>query len=242
MGAAAIDGRRLVLWDVDRTLLHVEGVSRLVYEDAFLAVVGRPMEQLADMAGRTDRYIITKTLALHGIEEPDELLGRFYEELARAVRSRRAMLRANGRALTGAREALDAVALVRHVVQAVVTGNTREIATEKLSALGLDEHLDFEVGGYGDDASDRRELVRLAHERTERKYGAAVPWKYVVVVGDTEHDVVGAVENGAVAIGVTTGGTGGQQLAEAGATTVLEDLTDTAAVLRAVLMPMPTAD
>jgi phosphoglycolate phosphatase-like HAD superfamily hydrolase len=136
-----------VLWDVDRTLLHVEGVSRLVYEDAFLAVVGRPLEHLADMAGRTDRYIITTTLELHGVEDADGLLEPFYRELGRAVRVRRTMLREYGRALAGASEALDGVAQVPGVVQSVVTGNTREIASEKLSAFGLDGHLDLEVGG-----------------------------------------------------------------------------------------------
>lgn len=235
MCAVNADGARLVLWDVDRTLLHVEGVSRLVYEDAFLAVVGRPLERLADMAGRTDRYIITETLKLHGVEGVEGLLEPFYWELGRAVRSRRELLRAQGRALAGAREALDAVARVPGVVQSVVTGNTREIATEKLSAFGLDVHLDLEVGGYGNDATVRRELVRLARDRTQRMYGVDLAWERVVVVGDTEHDIRGAVDNGAMAVGVATGGSEEDGLRDAGAATVLPDLTDTSDVVRAVL-------
>ena len=206
-----------------------------MYEDAFLAVVGRRMELLADMAGRTDRYIIETTLALHGIEEGEALLEPFYEELGRAVRSRTELLRANGRALAGAAAALDAVARVPSVVQSVVTGNTREIASEKLSAFGLDEHLDLEVGGYGNDASVRRELVRLARERAARKYDVDLPWRHVVAVGDTEHDLVGALENGAVAVGVATGETSAAELDAAAATLVLDDLADTDAVVRAVL-------
>ena len=235
MCAVNADGARLVLWDVDRTLLHVEGVSRLVYEDAFLAVVGRPLERLADMAGRTDRYIITETLKLHGVEGVEGLLEPFYWELGRAVRSRRELLRAQGRALAGAREALEAVARVPGVVQSVVTGNTREIATEKLSAFGLDVHLDLEVGGYGNDATVRRELVRLARDRTQRMYGVDLAWERVVVVGDTEHDIRGAVDNGAMAVGVATGGSEEDGLRDAGAATVLPDLTDTSDVVRAVL-------
>jgi len=235
MCAVNADGARLVLWDVDRTLLHVEGVSRLVYEDAFLAVVGRPLERLADMAGRTDRYIITETLKLHGVEGVEGLLEPFYWELGRAVRSRRELLRAQGRALAGAREALEAVARVPGVVQSVVTGNTREIATEKLSAFGLDVHLDLEVGGYGNDATVRPELVRLARDRTQRMYGVDLAWERVVVVGDTEHDIRGAVDNGAMAVGVATGGSEEDGLRDAGAATVLPDLTDTSDVVRAVL-------
>lgn len=236
MGEVPVEVHRLVLWDVDRTLVEVEGLGRLVYEDAFQAVFGRPLEQLADMAGRTDRYIIEQTLALHGIHAHDELLDPFYKSLGRAVRSRRGLLRAQGRALAGARAALDAVARVPSVVQSVVTGNTREIAAEKLSAFGLDEHLDFEVGGYGNDATVRRELVRLAWERVARKYRVDLPWEHVVVVGDTEHDLAGALENSAVAIGVATGATSADELDAAGASLVLDDLTDTAAVLQAVLM------
>lgn len=228
-------GWRLVLWDVDRTLLHVEGVSRQVYEDAFLAVVGRPLERLADMAGRTDRWIITETLALHGVPDADGKLESFYGELGRAVRERRDLLRASGRALPGAQEALAAVAALPGVVQSVVTGNTREIAKEKLSALGLDGELDLEVGGYGDDASDRAELVRRARERVERKYGVPLGWGSVVVVGDTEHDVAGAVDNGAAAVGVTSGSSDTEQLRDAGAAVVLADLTDTEAVVDALL-------
>lgn len=229
------DVGRLVLWDVDRTLLHVEGVSRLVYEDAFLAVVGRPMERLADLAGRTDRYIITETLALHGVEGVDGLLEPFYRELGRAMRSRRDLLQVHGRVLAGGRESLDAVARVPGVVQSVVTGNTREIATEKLSAFGLDAHLDLEVGGYGNDATDRGELVRLARDRTQRKYRVRLPWERVVVLGDTEHDITGAVDNGAMAVGVATGGSEEEGLRAAGAATVLADLTNTDEVVRAVL-------
>lgn len=192
MGTGSTDGWRLVLWDVDRTLLHVEGVSRLVYEDAFLAVIGRPLEQLADMPGRTDRYIVANTLALHGVQDVDGLLDSFYRELGNAVRTRREQLRANGRALAGARQALDAVAREPQVVQSVVTGNTREIATEKLAAFGLEGLLDLKVGAYGNDATDRRELVRLARERAEKACGVDLPWERVVVVGDTEHDIAGA--------------------------------------------------
>lgn len=151
------------------------------------------------------------------------------------MRSRRDLLRERGFALPGAEEALDALAEVPGVVQSVVTGNTREIATEKLSAFGLDTHLDLEVGGYGDDATVRGELVRLARDRAQRAHGLDVPWERVVVVGDTAHDVAGAVDNGARAVGVASGGSGPDELREAGAAVVLADLCDTAAVVRALL-------
>ena len=68
---------RLVLWDVDRTLLDVGGISRQIYAEAFQAVTGRRLERLADLAGRTDRDIILTTLALHGLRPGQGMLEAF---------------------------------------------------------------------------------------------------------------------------------------------------------------------
>lgn len=75
-----------------------------------------------------------------------------------AAQERRAEMEANGRALPGATAAVDALAEVTSVVQSVVTGNLRQIAELKLSLFGLDRHIDFGVGGYGSDDSDRATL------------------------------------------------------------------------------------
>lgn len=221
---------RLILWDVDGTLVDSGGIGRAVYEEAFRAVTGRPLEHLVDMAGRTDRYI-----ALSALAQQEDRLTALYDALAEAVRARRALLRERGSVLRGAREAIHALAAVPGVIQSVVTGNLQVIAVEKLSALDLTQHIDFEVGGYGSDGIDRRALVRYARQRAERKYDVALPWQAVVVIGDTPHDVAGARENGAVAIGVTTGKSSAHQLTAAGAQCVLPDLKVTQDVLEVIL-------
>ncbi|MCA1603505.1 MAG: HAD family hydrolase, partial [Acidobacteria bacterium] len=61
----------LILWDIDHTLLTIEEVSREIYELAFEEVIGQPLRELAEMTGRTERVILTETLALHGVSDPE---------------------------------------------------------------------------------------------------------------------------------------------------------------------------
>lgn len=218
----ANDTPLLILWDIDHTLVSIKGVSRDIYAYAFEQVIGRQMEHLADMTGRTEKAIITETLALNDVE-PDSSFEAFYTALGEAARSLEPAMREHGEALPGAGEAI--AAFVREgYIQSVVTGNIRSIAVTKLEAFGLDGHIDFEVGGYGDDGSDRAELVRLAMERANSKYDHGFKAERVVVIGDTPHDIRGALDNGALPFGVATGGSDADELAAAGASVVIENL------------------
>jgi len=117
----------------------------------------------------------------------------------------------------------------------VLTGNVRRMAEIKLSAVGLDADLDLETGAYGDSHEIRSELVHLARGKAARKYGRGFAGTATVLVGDTPLDVAAARATGARAVAVATGGTSADKLAESGADVVLPDLTDTAAVLFAIL-------
>jgi phosphoglycolate phosphatase-like HAD superfamily hydrolase len=121
------------------------------------------------------------------------------------------------------------------VVQSVLTGNVRRMAEIKLSAVGLDANLDLETGAYGDSHEIRSELVHLARGNAARKYGREFAGTATVLVGDTPLDVAAARATGARAVAVATGGTSAVKLAESGADAVLPDLTDTTAVLSAIL-------
>ncbi len=221
-----------MLWDIDRTLVDLSGLGQEIYAEVFRAFTGRPLEHLADMAGRTDHHIITQTLELHGLADHSERLDVFYEALAQAVHARRHLLAERGRALPGAHDILNALSRVPGVVQSVVTGNIKRIAIEKLTAFGLDEHIDFEVGAYGSEDGMRHTLVREAIRRAEHTHG---PAQSVTVIGDTPHDVVAATTNDVIAIGVTTGTSTTADLLAAGAHLVLDTLAPTADVLEAVL-------
>ncbi len=118
----------------------------------------------------------------------------------------------------------------RHnVALGLATGNFREAALIKLRHFGLGEHL--AEGGFGDDAQDRAEVVRLAIERVGNGARAPDAW----VVGDTPLDVAAALANGVRALGVATGSTPAEELGEAGADVMVEDLSDLAGVIDALL-------
>ncbi|MBS2964612.1 haloacid dehalogenase-like hydrolase [Actinocrinis puniceicyclus] len=223
----------LVLWDIDHTLVAITGVGRELYALAFERVTGQPLVHMADMAGRTEQAIIRETLALNSVESA-VAFEVFYAALVDAARSLEARFRERGRVLPGARTAMAAFR-AGGAVQSLVTGNLPSIAAAKLEAFGLEALVDFEVGGYGDDGSDRAVLVRLAVERSGAKYGHAFKAEHAVVIGDTPHDVRGALEAGAVAVGVATGASDADALAAAGAHVVLPDLRDLAALHEVLL-------
>lgn len=75
----------LILWDIDRTLLTIGGISREIYEIAFAEVVEQPLCALAEMSGKTEQTIIIETLTLNGVAAPESKLDDFYEALAKAT-------------------------------------------------------------------------------------------------------------------------------------------------------------
>jgi phosphoglycolate phosphatase len=108
-----------------------------------------------------------------------------------------------------------------------------EVAARR-GAAGLGEHLDLEVGAYGDVHEVRAELVPVARQAARAAYGADFGGRSTVLVGDTPLDVPAALATGARAVGVATGSFSAADLATAGAHVVLPDLTDAALVLAAV--------
>jgi phosphoglycolate phosphatase len=215
----------LILWDIDHTLMETGGVGSEVYAAAFQKVTGRPLEQMADVSGRTEPVIFRETLALHGIEDPGNLFTRFADEQARGYAERANELRHRGRALPGAAHALTVLASRDDVLQSVLTGNTRLSAQIKLSTFGLDTHLDLDAAAYGTDSDQRADLVHIARQRATQHTGHTFGPDSTVLIGDTPADVTAAHDGAARIIAVATGDFSTSDLAAAGATTVLTDLT-----------------
>lgn len=224
-----------MLWDIDHTLLSVGQLSREIYGEVFRKVTGRPLERLAAMAGRTDRAIMADTLRLHGLDPSAGIMARFARMLAETFTARRGDIRARGRDLPGARAALRALADRPDVIQSVLTGNMKEIALCKLAAFELAPFMDVEIGAYGLDDAERPPLVKLAQQRAARKYGETFDAATTVLIGDTPNDVRAGHEGGSRVVAVATGSSDEAALRAAGAELVLPDLTDTDAVVQAVL-------
>jgi phosphoglycolate phosphatase len=99
------------------------------------------------------------------------------------------------------------------VVQSVLTGNIQPDAFTKVSAFGLREHLDFEVGGYGSDDIIRAHLVAVAQKRAGARYSAVLDRSNTVLIGDTPRDVEAGKRGGARSAALTEGSRPGRDLA-----------------------------
>jgi phosphoglycolate phosphatase-like HAD superfamily hydrolase len=227
--------RTLVLWDIDHTLIDGGGLSREIYGAVFAQVVGRPPERIADMAGRTDRAIITETLEMNGVTPARNVLLAFADELAVRYEERKADIRRHGRTLAGVPAVLDRLAVLPGVTQSVLTGNMKAIAVLKLAAFDLGGWVDVDVGAYGMDDTDRSALVGLAQRRSAKKYREEFDRSTTVLVGDTPHDVQAGRTGGARVVAVATGRTGQEELRRAGADHVLPDLSNTERAVNAIL-------
>jgi phosphoglycolate phosphatase len=95
------------------------------------------------------------------------------------------------------------------------TGNVKKGAYAKLARGSLDRC--FAFGGFGCDAEDRTELLRVGAARGAEALGVALVDCRIVVVGDTPKDVSAARGIGAYCIGVGTGGFAPAALRELGA-------------------------
>ncbi|MHA6761228.1 HAD family hydrolase [Streptacidiphilus sp. PAMC 29251] len=233
--------RRLVLWDVDGTLLDPAGFGREAMHQAFEQLFGRPVTVRVPFAGRTDRAIVRDLVAQLGprpgsagtdLADPaaalQDLAGRVAEQ------QRHRFQAGGGRVLPGVEEALAALADRPNLVQSVLTGNMRRMGLVKLAAAGLAGRLDLEVAAFGDHHLVRADLVDVARDLAEHKYGMEFPAASVVLVGDTPLDVEAALARGATAVAVATGSFGVAELRAAGAHAVLPDLTDLPRLLAAL--------
>lgn len=221
-----------MLWDIDLTLVDYSGVGRRWYADALATVAGVPARTLPSFAGRTERSLTREFLAAHGFESSDDRVERFFAVLTSLAEQDRPSLPSLGRALTGAPEILAELATSDDVVQSLVTGNLPVVAGYKLEAFDLHHHIDFEIGGYGSLSEHRHDLVAAAITQASAKHG---PFDTVVVVGDTPDDVAAGLHHGATTVAVATGRFTARELAESGAHVVLTDLSDTPAVVQALL-------
>jgi len=217
----------LVLWDIDHTLIETRGVGGEIYAEAFRAVTGHPLDKMPALSGRTEPVIFREALRAYGIADSETLYSQFADEQARGYAARADELRRRGRALPGSADALRALADRPDVIQSILTGNTRPAAEIKLRTFDLDRYLNLDVGAYGTDDDGRANLVKIARQRAEEAHGVRFDPSSTVLIGDTRNDVTAARDGGARIIAVATGSDSAEDLASAGAETVLEDLTQT---------------
>jgi phosphoglycolate phosphatase-like HAD superfamily hydrolase len=226
--------KRLLLWDIDGTLVRGGGVGSMALTQAAATVSGVPITQTVMMHGKTDPQILTEVFRAAEIAEHiiPGLLPAAMAEAERLLADAEDDLRRRGGVIEGVGEVLARVAPLPDVRQSLVTGNLVGNAAVKLAAFGLTHFFDVEVGAYGTDHADRDELVPIALERVERLRGERYAPDQVWVIGDTPNDCACARAANVRCLLVATGQFSEAELSTLGADAVLPDLTDTDGVVR----------
>lgn len=234
--------RRLVLFDIDGTLLLSGGAGRRAILAALAELEGVAGERVAHIRfdGKTDPQIVGELFEAGG-HAPPYAGDRVLRLLDRYLTHLEADLAANGaraEVMPGVRPLLKALGADERVVLGLLTGNVTRGADLKLRAVGLAPE-QFRLGAYGSDHAVRAELPAIAVERAVPYFGRRPDGPEVVIIGDTPADVTCGAAVGARALGVATGGFAVEDLAAAGAAAVFADLTDTARVQAAIMGELP---
>jgi phosphoglycolate phosphatase len=226
----------VVLFDIDGTILWTDGAGRRAVYRALEEVFGAAAPQPHEFDGKTDPQIVRELMQLAGMDA-SQVQDRLPRALARYVELLRAELGDADHAdkvYPGVAALLDALESRDDVLLGLLTGNVRDGAMTKLTAVGIEPDR-FRIGAFGSDHADRPELPAIARARAEALLGAPVAGHDVVVIGDTPADMGCGRGIGARAIGVATGRYSAEALRACNAAAVFADLSDTAAVMRAIM-------
>jgi len=229
--------RRLVLFDIDGTLVLTGGAGGRAMTRAFEDVFGIPDAfRGIPMPGRTDSWILADAAAAHHIPRDSPDLARFREvylhRLARELDAPHPPHLRKG-VMPGVRALLDALDQRDDAYLALLTGNYEEAARLKLEHFDLWRY--FHCGAFGDNAPDRNGLLPRVIAQVRLCAGHDFAAAAAIVIGDTPLDVACAAAGGARSIAVATGSHDVAELRASGADVVFEDLSDLDAVMRAVM-------
>jgi phosphoglycolate phosphatase len=227
---------KLVLFDIDGTLLWSDGAGRSAITAALLDEMGAtgPIEGFR-FDGKTDPQIVHELMLAaehphaHSSSHIQAVCHRYVELLQREL----AAGRRSPYVYPGVGELLDALEHRPDAVLGLLTGNLVDGARLKLASVGIDFDR-FPVGAFGSDAAEREKLPAVAAARAAPLMGEAPRGDKIVIIGDTPADVTCGASVGARPIAVATGHYGVETLRAAGAYAVFEDFSDTDGVLAAI--------
>lgn len=229
--------QRLILFDIDGTLVDTGGAGRMALQKAFEQLFGiRDYENLTrhvNFGGRTDPDIIGDLANAAGVpgdtmRSCEERFRQVYFDCLANVMQRP---HSGRRTYPGVRLLLQRL-WESGIALSLVTGNYERSARLKLEPFGVNDY--FPTGGFGSDDRDRTRIAHTAWQRAIRHEGRQFRPQDVTVVGDTARDVNCARENGFRAVVVRTGWASPGELEEAHPDTLLADLSDLSASMRAL--------
>jgi phosphoglycolate phosphatase len=227
---------KLVLFDIDGTLLSSEGMGRASMQRALDDVFGSPGNPAYRYDGKTDRQIVREVMRMEGHSDDhiDSRMQKLMELYVEGLRAGAKSGKFNVQPLAGVPEILDALEARDDVVLGLLTGNIAPGARIKLTAAGIDPDR-FRVNAFGSDHENRPELPGIAQRRASEVLGLSIAGDRLVVIGDTPADIACGRSLGARSIGVASGHYTVDQLMAHNPYAALPSLVDTQQALEAIM-------
>lgn len=195
---------RLVLFDIDGTLIHTNRAGIIAFDLAFNTQfkISNAAEGVK-FAGRTDTGIVRQLFARHRIQASPENFALFFDCYADWLAQ--ILPECRGDILPGIwRFIYDLQSLPEPPMLGLLTGNIRLGAEIKLRHFNLWDF--FSIGAFADDHEDRNQIADIARQRGSRVAGARLNGREVLVIGDTPLDIECGRAIGAKVLAVATGG------------------------------------
>ena len=214
---------RLVLFDIDGTLVHTGGAGTAAFTKTFAKQFNlHHGTEKMKFAGRTDVSLVREFFRIHNVTATPEHFREFFEHYVFWLQH---ILEVNGGEMCrGVRDFIrDLRALPQPPVLGLLTGNVQIGAEIKLRHFGLWEI--FQFGGFADDHEERDHIAAAALARARRVLGKDLQPEEVIVIGDTPFDVRCGKFIGAKTLAVATGGSKFEELKKCAADWTVEDLT-----------------
>lgn len=202
--------QRLLLWDIDGTLISGAAGHRAIVRATAQRFGGIGDLDGVEIGGRTDRSIAHQVLTKYGVpiteDSTDTFLQLYLALLAQELP------RSQGRVFPGVLQLLERAEHRSDIILGLLTGNLRRGAQLKLEHYRL-WHF-FALGAFADDHHDRNQLGAFALTRVQERCGREFSPAQVDVIGDTGHDVACGKAFGARTIAIATGSWPREKLAE----------------------------
>lgn len=227
LASAGVKAPRLLLFDIDGTLMDTGGAGLAALLDAAEFCLNVPRNQLPalDLAGATDGAVVRSLFEAAGHELSSANIDAYHEAYLGRLAEGLNLPGFSGRLLPGVETLLQALTELPGVHLGLLTGNIRKGAMLKLQRFAIDSF--FLDGAFGDDAEDRNKLGPVAVQRLSAMIQRPVDVGETIIIGDTPKDIACANALGARCIAVATGRFAEEELAEYRPWQVLPDVSDT---------------
>lgn len=229
-----VTATRILLFDIDGTLVNTQGAGRRALDRALLDRYGwEGASQAVSMAGMTDPQILAEIWSNQGQARPSPEEQQAFFALYAQHLSQELETGPEGSVFPGVADLLEHLASEPDVALGLLTGNVVAGAQLKLQRFDLWRHFDF--GAYGADAEERPALLPVALDRVSNLLQTRPDPTQAVIIGDTPRDIGVGLAHGARTIGVATGPFSVEELHQAGADHAFDDLSNISAVSEALL-------